>query len=101
MPNPKDVLTPCTPLDLLHICRLLQIPLSAVEEKHTAIMEMVKSGEFQARYKYHKSIHRTLIVWLQMAIDRGYIQRDYNILDETHRQKFERLEREAIAHGLL
>ena len=93
-------LTSCTPLELLYICRHLQIPLSAVEAKHEQILSLIATGEFQKKYK-HKTVYLTLIRWLQMGIDRGYIQKNYDILSQEHRLQFEEREREAIAHGLI
>lgn len=64
-------------------------------------MDMISSGEFQKRYKGHKSTYLTLMRWLSMDVDRGYIEKNGEILQPEIRARFEKKERIGVQHGIL
>lgn len=70
----KNSLTACTDLELWTIAKSKNLRLEDVKFKHKQIMDMIADGEFQQRYKKHKTVYRTLQKWLDMSVERGYIQ---------------------------
>jgi len=87
----KCSLVPCTDLQLWEIAKKEDIWIQDVRDKHSEIMDLIDSGEFQKRYKKHKTVYRTLQRWLKMGISRGYIQKMNEFqkmcIDDEHPEK--------------
>ena len=69
----KNSLTPCTNEELYNIALLVKTKLDNVLKKHTDILLLIKSGEFQRKYK-DKTVYYTLIKWLRGDIAKGYLE---------------------------
>lgn len=67
-------LVACTDWDIWNIAMDLSIHITEVRRKHKQIMDMINSGEFQQRYKKHKTVYLTLRNWLNGDISKGFIQ---------------------------
>lgn len=104
----KCSLVACTEDHIWAIANHLNLNPTDVREKHRQIMEMIDSGDFQKKYKKHKTVYRTLENWLRMSVDRGYIEelsgRERGVLvgdsPEARRRKQDIIKK-AIAEGRL
>jgi len=70
----KKGLHPCSNLEKWEIAKKLNIPLSAVNDKHKQIGEMIESGYFKSKYKHHKTVYYTMLNWLRGDMAKGYIR---------------------------
>src|SRR3990167_6972321 len=104
----KCSLIACTPKEIWEIAIKLKISETDVREKHTAILELLETGEFQEKYKKHKTVFWTLTKWLRMSKEKGYITElnddVFTTLKNEPPEKKEgsfRLMQEAIKRGIL
>lgn len=74
----KCSLLACTDLEIWELSKDLNIWIDSVREKHKQIMEMIDTGEFQKKYKTHKTVYRTLKKWMEIGVERGY----YSLMGE-------------------
>lgn len=88
----------CTDVELWEIAKKKCVLPKYVRDKHAQIMEMVESGEFQRRYKKHKTVYNTLMRWIGMGIENGRIplMNEFELMgiDDEHPQK--KAEKEAF-----
>ena len=68
-------LTPCTEQELYDLAMKMNLNLKDVKFKHQQIIDMLEDGSFRQKYKKHKTVFNTLRKWLEMSIERGYIQK--------------------------
>lgn len=70
----KNSLSPVTIEEVLHLCHAKRLYYNDVIGKWHNIVELINEGIFQKKYPHHKTTYYTLGKWLQMDIDRGYLQ---------------------------
>lgn len=73
--NHEDNLGPLTDIELWELASEFEISLGDVKSKYSDLIEMIRSGEFQAKYKSARSTKTTLKNWCKRSIAYGHFQK--------------------------